>query len=100
MEASPSLTFPISIPHSKPTLTKYPNPTVKFTTTQRCKNQRCLTTKVSAAIHDVSALSDPAPVDITWQIFVGAIAGVTPFIVAGIEFSKRIVSPILIHPYI
>nr|GMC70051.1 uncharacterized protein LOC109188202 [Ipomoea batatas] len=33
-----------------------------------------------------------APVEITWQIIVGAIAGVTPFIVAGIEFGKRIVA--------
>uniref|UniRef100_A0A7I4BK88 Viral late gene transcription factor 3 zinc ribbon domain-containing protein n=1 Tax=Physcomitrium patens TaxID=3218 RepID=A0A7I4BK88_PHYPA len=28
--------------------------------------------------------------DLTWQIWAGAIAGVTPFVVAGIEFSKRI----------
>ncbi|CAN4075441.1 unnamed protein product [Withania somnifera] len=34
---------------------------------------------------------DPAQVDITWQIVVGSLAGVTPFVVAGIEFSKRIV---------
>ncbi|KAF5183758.1 Transmembrane protein [Thalictrum thalictroides] len=33
---------------------------------------------------------DPAQVEVTWQIVVGALAGVTPFIVAGIEFSKRI----------
>ncbi|KAJ0980115.1 hypothetical protein J5N97_008370 [Dioscorea zingiberensis] len=33
-----------------------------------------------------------APTEITWQIAVGALAGVTPFIVAGIEFSKRIVA--------
>ncbi|ONK64441.1 uncharacterized protein A4U43_C07F25960 [Asparagus officinalis] len=31
-----------------------------------------------------------APVEISWQIAVGSIAGITPFIVAGIEFSKRI----------
>ncbi|KAK4369215.1 hypothetical protein RND71_013007 [Anisodus tanguticus] len=31
--------------------------------------------------------SDP---DITWQIVVGSLAGVTPFVVAGVEFSKRI----------
>ncbi|KAL8462331.1 hypothetical protein ACS0TY_032581 [Phlomoides rotata] len=38
---------------------------------------------------DVSAItSDP---DITWQILIGALAGVIPFVVAGIEFSKRIV---------
>ncbi|XP_041996747.1 uncharacterized protein LOC121746863 isoform X2 [Salvia splendens] len=32
--------------------------------------------------------SDP---ELTWQIVVGAIAGVAPFVVAGVEFSKRIV---------
>ncbi|KAL5697779.1 hypothetical protein ACHQM5_028896 [Ranunculus cassubicifolius] len=36
--------------------------------------------------------SDPAQVELTWEIIVGAIAGVTPFVVAGIEFSKRIVA--------
>ncbi|XP_068339737.1 uncharacterized protein [Pyrus communis] len=45
-----------------------------------------------AAIDDVSAVADPTPVVITWQIVVGAIAGVTPFVVAGIEFSKRIIA--------
>ncbi|CAN6691519.1 unnamed protein product [Malus baccata var. baccata] len=45
-----------------------------------------------AAIEDVSAVVDPTPVVITWQIVVGAIAGVTPFVVAGIEFSKRIIA--------
>ena len=68
---SPSLTSPISIPQSKPTFTKYPNPTVKFTCTHRCKtligNNQRLTTKV-AAIDDVSAVADPALVDITWQM--------------------------------
>ncbi|KAL8098714.1 hypothetical protein AgCh_031454 [Apium graveolens] len=41
---------------------------------------------VSAA---VSAASEP---ELTWQILVGALAGVIPFIVAAIEFSKRIVA--------
>ncbi|XP_008227116.1 PREDICTED: uncharacterized protein LOC103326649 [Prunus mume] len=45
-----------------------------------------------AAIHDVPVVADPTPVAITWQIVVGAIAGVTPFAVAGIEFSKRIIA--------
>ncbi|XWS51782.1 hypothetical protein CRYUN_Cryun11dG0012400 [Craigia yunnanensis] len=74
--SSPSLTSPISIPQSKPTFTKYPNPTFKFTCNQRCKtligNNQRLTTKV-AVFHDVSAVVDPARVDITWQIVVGAI---------------------------
>ncbi|XP_022716784.1 uncharacterized protein LOC111275617 isoform X2 [Durio zibethinus] len=96
--AYPSLTSPISVPQSKPTFTKYSNPTVKFTCTQNCKtlignkHSQRLTTKVAANIHDVSAVADPARADITWQIVVGAIAGVTPFVVAGIEFSKRIIA--------
>ncbi|KAK6229828.1 hypothetical protein SCA6_018779 [Theobroma cacao] len=99
MEASLCASHPLKLRLiSTPTVTKYPNPTVKFTCNRTCKtltgkNQWLMTTKVSAAsIHDVSAVADPARVDITWQIVVGAIAGVTPFIVAGIEFSKRIVS--------
>ncbi|XP_007020610.2 PREDICTED: uncharacterized protein LOC18593368 [Theobroma cacao] len=99
MEASLCASHPLKLPLiSTPTVTKYPNPTVKFTCNRTCKtltgkNQWLMTTKVSAAsIHDVSAVADPARVDITWQIVVGAIAGVTPFIVAGIEFSKRIIA--------
>ncbi|CAB4277914.1 unnamed protein product [Prunus armeniaca] len=42
--------------------------------------------------HDVPVVADPTPVAITWQIVVGAVAGVTPFVVAGIEFSKRIIA--------
>ncbi|OMP04278.1 hypothetical protein COLO4_09786 [Corchorus olitorius] len=105
MEAS-LCTSPISIPHSKPTFPKHPNPTVQFACTQRCnalvgKNPRP-TTKVAASIQDVSAIADPARVDITWQIVVGTIGyfnnfyyvstGFTPFVVAGIEFSKRIIA--------
>ncbi|KAL2483704.1 uncharacterized protein Fot_45148 [Forsythia ovata] len=45
------------------------------------------------AVSDVSAVTaDPVQAEITWQIVVGALAGVTPFVVAGIEFSKRIVA--------
>ncbi|EYU27419.1 hypothetical protein ABFS82_13G160600 [Erythranthe guttata] len=48
----------------------------------------------TAAVNDeISAIitSDPAQAEITWQIVLGALAGVTPFVVAGIEFTKRIV---------
>ncbi|KAI3828343.1 hypothetical protein L1987_02443 [Smallanthus sonchifolius] len=46
-----------------------------------------------SAVDEVSAVTfDPAAPQITWQIIVGSIAGVTPFVVAGIEFSKRIVA--------
>ncbi|KAF9589113.1 hypothetical protein IFM89_019163 [Coptis chinensis] len=46
------------------------------------------------AISEVAATTtaDPAQVELTWEIVVGALAGVTPFVVAGIEFSQRIVS--------
>ncbi|PPD92686.1 hypothetical protein GOBAR_DD10372 [Gossypium barbadense] len=84
---SPSLTPPVSLPQSKPTFTRYSNPTVKVTSIQKCKslirNSQRLTTKVAANIHDVSVVADPARVDITWQIVVGAL---------GIEFSKRIIA--------
>ncbi|XP_058209648.1 uncharacterized protein LOC131322365 isoform X2 [Rhododendron vialii] len=50
------------------------------------------TLTTTAAFNDVSAAVDPAQAEISWQIVVGALAGVTPFVVAGIEFSKRIVS--------
>ncbi|KAI3496854.1 hypothetical protein L1887_39232 [Cichorium endivia] len=46
-----------------------------------------------STVAEVSAItSDPVTAEITWQIVVGSIAGVTPFVVAGIEFSKRIVA--------
>ncbi|MCD9561375.1 hypothetical protein HAX54_020437 [Datura stramonium] len=45
---------------------------------------------VAVAATDI-IISEPAQVDITWQIVVGSLAGVTPFVVAGVEFSKRIV---------
>nr|BAJ87215.1 predicted protein [Hordeum vulgare subsp. vulgare] len=39
-----------------------------------------------------AAVADLPPAEVTWQIVVGAVAGVTPFVVAGVEFGKRIVS--------
>ncbi|KAK8943005.1 hypothetical protein KSP39_PZI009227 [Platanthera zijinensis] len=45
--------------------------------------------KSTCAIDGGSA-SDLAPVEISWQIAAGALAGVTPFIVAAFEFGKRI----------
>ncbi|KAG0447401.1 hypothetical protein HPP92_028367 [Vanilla planifolia] len=46
----------------------------------------------STRVIDGANSGDFAHVEISWQIFVGALAGVTPFIVAGIEFGKRIVT--------
>ncbi|GMH14445.1 hypothetical protein Nepgr_016286 [Nepenthes gracilis] len=43
-------------------------------------------------MNDVSAAADPSQAQVNWQIVVGALAGVTPFAVAGIEFGKRILS--------
>ncbi|GMH14437.1 hypothetical protein Nepgr_016278 [Nepenthes gracilis] len=43
-------------------------------------------------MNDVSAAADPSHAQVNWQIVVGALAGVTPFVVAGIEFGKRIVA--------
>ncbi|CAM0882571.1 unnamed protein product [Alopecurus aequalis] len=38
-----------------------------------------------------AAVADLPPAEVTWQIVVGAVAGATPFVVAGVEFSKRII---------
>ncbi|CAO2182819.1 unnamed protein product, partial [Urochloa humidicola] len=49
----------------------------------------------ASAAAAVAAAADAAPLpppQVTWQIVVGAVAGVTPFVVAGVEFSKRIVA--------
>ncbi|XP_027939336.1 uncharacterized protein LOC114193652 isoform X1 [Vigna unguiculata] len=57
------------------------------------KNGRRRRVRVSAVnVEDITTVLDPAPVEVTWQIVVGAIAGVTPFVVAGIEFRKRIIA--------
>ncbi|XP_042378509.1 uncharacterized protein LOC121971346 [Zingiber officinale] len=50
------------------------------------------TAGIDAVLVDGAASADLAPVQITWQIAVGALAGITPFVVAGIEFSKRIIA--------
>ncbi|XP_021842630.1 uncharacterized protein [Spinacia oleracea] len=68
------------------------NPKLRNSTKQyyNCIKVRQLEVRVKA-IDDVSgAIGDPAQAQLTWQIIVGSLAGVIPFIVAGIEFSKRI----------
>nr|XP_048329499.1 uncharacterized protein LOC107435503 isoform X3 [Ziziphus jujuba var. spinosa] len=82
---TPKVLFFRTSPSSKPTL----NFRSKSKGYLLIGNQSLKTRRV-AAINDVSAAADAVPVDLTWQIVVGAIAGVTPFVVAGIEFSKRI----------
>ncbi|XP_057966540.1 uncharacterized protein LOC131156680 isoform X2 [Malania oleifera] len=44
------------------------------------------------AITEFPPAVEPTQVSLTWQIVVGAVAGVAPFVVAGIEFSKRIMA--------
>ncbi|XP_062206950.1 uncharacterized protein LOC133908801 isoform X1 [Phragmites australis] len=47
----------------------------------------------SAAAAVAAAADAPLPpAQVTWQIVVGAVAGVTPFVVAGVEFGKRIIA--------
>ncbi|KAJ9551343.1 hypothetical protein OSB04_015388 [Centaurea solstitialis] len=58
----------------------------KFSSRRRNRN------RISAMVEVSAIASDPITPQITWQIVVGSIAGVTPFVVAGIEFSKRIVA--------
>ncbi|KAG0539510.1 hypothetical protein BDA96_03G328800 [Sorghum bicolor] len=45
-----------------------------------------------AAAASAVADSPLPPAQVTWQIVVGAVAGVTPFVVAGVEFGKRIIA--------
>eukprot|EP01018_Ginkgo_biloba_P017647 Gb_31685 [translate_table: standard] len=40
----------------------------------------------------INEVTEPISSQLAWQTIVGALAGVTPFIVAGIEFSKRIIA--------
>ncbi|OIT00568.1 hypothetical protein A4A49_60106, partial [Nicotiana attenuata] len=47
---------------------------------------------IKGATEEITGLTTTSDADITWQIVVGSLAGVTPFVVAGIEFSKRIVN--------
>ncbi|KAF7815936.1 uncharacterized protein G2W53_029905 [Senna tora] len=79
---------------SKPTL-HFPLSTTRnflVNNARKTKTVRRTTSSIAASINDVQTILDPAPVDVTWQIVVGAIAGVTPFVVAGVEFSKRIIA--------
>ncbi|KAH7276572.1 hypothetical protein KP509_39G012500 [Ceratopteris richardii] len=46
-------------------------------------------TRAVFELGSIAAVEQPSLVP-TWQVAVGAVAGITPFVVAGIEFSKRI----------
>ncbi|KAE8125420.1 hypothetical protein FH972_020230 [Carpinus fangiana] len=91
-----SSSLPLTLPPSNNTLfrTKSITSTVNLVSQKRCAiftgNRRSVAR--ITAMNDVSAVTSPAEVEVTWQIVVGVIAGVTPFVVAGIEFSKRIMA--------
>ncbi|XP_044473034.1 uncharacterized protein LOC123201541 isoform X2 [Mangifera indica] len=89
--SSASFTIPVS---NK--ITRLSNSKVNFCCIRRRCDSRIDTNRTGVApikaINDISNAADPARVEVTWQIIVGSIAGVTPFVVAGIEFSKRIIA--------
>ncbi|PON94104.1 hypothetical protein TorRG33x02_101430 [Trema orientale] len=101
MEASVSsstiLTAPTSTTVFRTNFTHYSKSTLNLST-PRVNHDRWMRTNKSskvrkvAAITEFTAAADPAPSGLTWQIVIGAIAGVTPFVVAGIEFSRRIIA--------
>ncbi|WCJ33043.1 hypothetical protein M5689_014429 [Euphorbia peplus] len=73
-------------------VTSYSTPNTKILSTNSkfpalIRNGR-LTTRRISAVNEVVVSSS----GVTWQIVVGTLAGVTPFVVAGIEFNKRIVA--------
>ncbi|KAL1200500.1 hypothetical protein V5N11_009677 [Cardamine amara subsp. amara] len=72
--------------------------TVNFVSTERRRrshglmisNRRLRTTSTLGELADTVAETGKS--EITWQIIVGTIAGIIPFVVAGVEFSKRIIA--------
>ncbi|KFK27141.1 hypothetical protein AALP_AA8G340500 [Arabis alpina] len=53
-------------------------------------NRRVRTPLALGELADTVAVTGKS--EVTWQIIVGTIAGITPFVVAGVEFSKRIIA--------
>ncbi|XP_073281507.1 uncharacterized protein [Primulina huaijiensis] len=89
MNAAPifsSLQF-IPNPYHSSKTSFIPKPAANFPT----KNSPS-TSKISAVTELSAFTSDPPHPELTWQIVIGSLAGVTPFVVAGIQFSKRIVA--------
>ncbi|CAA2956458.1 uncharacterized protein LOC111374192 isoform X2 [Olea europaea var. sylvestris] len=91
---SPIQAFPSSKHRSRRGFTtKHPqNYGMNFSPDTAAANLRS-TPRSRHAVSDISSVTtDPVQAELTWQIVVGALAGVTPFVVAGVEFSKRIVA--------
>ncbi|CAL5390322.1 unnamed protein product [Camellia sinensis] len=94
---SSATTTTMTVVHGGGRVTDHSKPVINLISRNRnnrsIKTHRFKTpTTAAAAINDVLAAADPDQVAVSWQIVVGALAGVTPFVVAGIEFSKRIVA--------
>ncbi|KAJ6391755.1 hypothetical protein OIU77_025677 [Salix suchowensis] len=81
-----TIRFSDQYPNSKSSAGQYPSPTGITINGRRLKTRSKI---LAIDDHGVSAAADIARGEVTWQIIVGAIAGVTPFVVAGIEFSKE-----------
>ncbi|KAJ1285507.1 hypothetical protein BS78_03G284600 [Paspalum vaginatum] len=58
----------------------------------RATSVRAVDGAAVAAAASAAADAPLPPAQVSWQIVVGAAAGVTPFVVAGIEFGKRIIA--------
>eukprot|EP00258_Populus_trichocarpa_P020786 XP_024436805.1 uncharacterized protein LOC18103253 isoform X4 [Populus trichocarpa] len=84
-----TIQFSDQFPNSKSSTGHYPSPTGITINGRRLKTRFKI---LAINGYGISAAADIAQVEVTWQIIVGAIAGVTPFVVAGIEFSKRIIA--------
>eukprot|EP00252_Welwitschia_mirabilis_P013726 TRINITY_DN30233_c0_g1_i1.p1 TRINITY_DN30233_c0_g1~~TRINITY_DN30233_c0_g1_i1.p1 ORF type:complete len:130 (+),score=20.22 TRINITY_DN30233_c0_g1_i1:133-522(+) len=58
----------------------------------RARKSKAISVKVSSSANEIAAAAAAQSIapEITWQAAVGALAGVTPFVIAGIEFGKRI----------
>ncbi|XP_043690812.1 uncharacterized protein LOC122641593 [Telopea speciosissima] len=94
--SSSVLVFGSSKNHPASQISANRNPTIP-NTLHRNRNKLLISTRkfqsrVQATGDFSAAAVDTAQVELSWQIVVGTIAGVTPFVVAGIEFSKRIVA--------
>ncbi|KAI3969435.1 hypothetical protein MKX01_019996 [Papaver californicum] len=72
------------------------NPNLNQTSSLIYLNRAKVATKLPVKINAINEVPvttfEPIQAEITWEIIVGTLAGVIPFVVAGIEFSKRIVA--------
>nr|ABK25309.1 unknown [Picea sitchensis] len=58
----------------------------------KCPPTRKVSTARALTVNEAVSVAEPISSELSWQTTAGAMAGVMPFIVAGIEFSKRIIA--------